>query len=207
VLKNGGQEFSMADVACDFGGTCHHGMAIDQDAVYWTQQTNLFVAAKAGGSPVLLESTLAGQQIAVDNDNVYWNQVLLIDNTVTYLIEATPKTGGASRPLAMFDAGWAGPIVVQNRVAIVRRDGVWWIPTDGSEPQMFAPGPFAAMRVATNETSIDILEPTRLVSVDADGSTHAVACFATQVPRKIAATASDVIWSDSDAAEIWDAPR
>jgi hypothetical protein len=202
VLKTGGQAFTVAaDMAC--GGSCEeHRLAVDQDAVYWTNELDLLVAPKAGGAPVVLERPIADLQIAVDNDNVYWNKLDYTSGSVTYSLEATPKVGGNSRTLASFDDRWAGPYVVNNGVVIVQAQALWRIPTDGSEPQQIASGPFTALAVATDGTNIDLLQSTQIVTVDPAGEMRTLACLGDEGIRKLASDADNVYWTDADTGTI-----
>jgi hypothetical protein len=92
-------------------------------------------------------------------------------------------------------------------VAVARNEGVWRIAVDGSGSELLAPGPIEPLAIATNGSNIDILEPTRIITVDASGGVSTVACFATEVSRKLASDSVTVLWTGSDTGAIYEAPR
>lgn len=89
------------------------GLALDADAVYWSQGNTIRRRAKGGGdSIVLTKTTAAPSRLAVDGTHVYWTE------SSSGNIGRVPKVGGSAEILA---AGEVKPFALA-----VDADAVYW---------------------------------------------------------------------------------
>lgn len=188
-------------VAAGLGGA--HGLAVDEDALYVTDERGgrVLRVAKEGGPPLVLAARQgAPLDVATDGDHVVWTN--------------GGAVAGASR--------WGGPSVViadgQRRPHGVAVDGthVYWVtpravrraPVEGGAAEVLFEGlRFGwAIAVAGSHAVVAVPEAGAVLAIPVEGGPPRLVAARAGKPEAVAADEAFAYWADEASGAIYRAP-
>jgi hypothetical protein len=180
----------------------HRGLALDNDFVYWGDDTGIRRVLKAGGTPQTLAADTQSVKLALDSTHVYWTR---IDWTTGQVRRALLGGGSMSTLVTNLDSPY-GLALDSTQIYFTERGTgkVYHANKDGSGLVSYHPGnisPYMAEDIAVDNTDVYWLDTTSLQ----DGRLHRVTKVGGTIndlalgyfgPRGVLLTSTNVYWGD-----------